>query len=1312
MKVNKVEEGEKGNVFLAMVGSQAFEIIMNMCEPVDPSEKSYKELMEIAVKYYHVARINMTERQEFRGRKQKSEETVADYIVALKKLARYCNYGDTLGENLRDTFVGGLLSANIRRKLLMVKDLTWEKAQEDALALEAATREANVPAVQPTQAGTATVNKVSAYKKTSNKKHQKKHDNSHNSEHKCGRCLGNHAESKCPHLKDRCYNCNRYGHIGRACRNKPPRTGGSKKYTPQAAKQQHELSAELTEEETTMFNLFAVNTNTASPYEETLEVNGQDIKFMVDTGAATTVIAENLYNTHFSNIKLKPCSYVLSGYSGNKVPVAGMISVDVKYENQNKTLPIVVVQGERKALLGRNWMEEIRLNWSKILRTVNVNNVNTKKTDVKSVMNKYSEVFEAKDTLNRIKNFTVDVKMEKNAQPIFHKARPVPYSLANKVQTELNRLEKQGVIKKVETSKWASPIVVAPKTDGSIRICGDYKATVNTCVETKVYPLPTAEDIFAKLAHGQYFSKIDLTSAYQQLELTEESKEKLTINTPHGLYQYERLAFGVSTAPNIFQCVMDQVLHGIDGVCCYLDDILISTDSYEKHVEVLEMVLQRLSKHNILAKKSKCEFAVPEVIYLGHRISGRGIQPTEEKIEAIGQSKTPGNVSELRTFLGMVTYYQKFIPNLSNTCAPLYELLNKKKVWYWSKDCEDAVKKLKGTLTSETVLVHYDPNKELMIATDASPVGVGCVMSHRMADGSERPIAYASRSLTSAEKNYPQIEREALGIVFGIRKFHKYLYGREFTLITDNKPLTTIFAENKEVPTLAALRLQRWALILMAYQYKIQYRSSQENSNADMLSRLTTDSKSTLATEMEVNHFTLIGDLPITADDIAEHTRKDRVLAKVHHFIMNGWPNQNEDEEMEPYFRRREELSAEQGCILWGIRVVVPPALQKHMLNELHHEHLGVVRMKGVARGYFWFPGVDEAIEKVAAECSACQSFRANPAPAPLKPWKFPAANWERVHIDFFSWNGNEFLILIDSYSKWIEVEIMRSTTSERTITALRKMFARFGIPKELVSDNGPQLTSEEFRNFLQRNGVKHTLVPAYHPASNGAAERSVQIVKSTLKKHLEAETIGLETKLSLAQRLDDFLLTYRVTPQSTTGRSPAELFLKRELRTRFSFLRPDLGTKVKEKQERQIKAHDPIKPRQVEFKVNETVSVRSYLGGPRKWDQGIIMERLGQYWYMVKIGQRYRKVHVEQLLKSQVVVDQGEETGARARPPQFEEAEMKMPETAPENQEEKKEEEPEPPEVPVSPSEPSGSTVVRRSSRIRRRPERLIETK
>ena len=338
--------------------------------------------------------------------------------------------------------------------------------------------------------------------------------------------------------------------------------------------------------------------------------------------------------------------------------------------------------------------------------------------------------------------------------------------------------------------------------------------------------------------------------------------------------------------------------------------------------------------------------------------------------------------------------------------------------------------------------------------------------------------------------------------------------------------------------------------------------------------------------------------MPISADDIADETRKDRTLACIYHDIMNGWSKER-DSDIAPYYRptRRDELSAEEGCILWGLRVVIPPALQQQMMHELHHGHVRIVRVKAIARGYFWFPGINNEIEKEVAQCEACQTFRANSALAPLIPWKFPAATWEKVHIDFFSLNGQEFLIIIDSHSKWIDVKLMSSTTSEKAIEVLRGIFASYGLPKELVSDNGPQLALSEFHAFLKKNGVKHTLVPAYHPASNGAAERNVQIVKSTLKKHLETEKSGHEVKRSLRQRLNGFLLTYRITPKSTTGRAPGELFLKRELHTRFSLLRPDLTTKVRDKQKCQANVYDPVKIQNREFKENDIVSIRNYFG-------------------------------------------------------------------------------------------------------------------
>ena len=274
----------------------------------------------------------------------------------------------------------------------------------------------------------------------------------------------------------------------------------------------------------------------------------------------------------------------------------------------------------------------------------------------------------------------------------------------------------------------------------------------------------------------------------------------------------------------------------------------------EEHLKVHDDVLSRLDNHGIKANRSKCYFMVSSVTYLGHRIDAEGIHPTQEQVEAILNAKTPGNVSELRTFIGIVTYYCRFIPNMSTRFAPLYNLLRDDVEWSWTAECEQAIKDIKNLLASDQILAHYDPKKPIILVCDASPFGVGAVLSH-MVDGVERPVAYASRTLTSAEKNYSQVEREALAIVFGVIKFSKFLYGRKFTLLTDHETLTVIFGPKRGIPSLAAARLQRWALILMAHQYDIIYRKSADHANADVLSRFPKKNDKNLATELPINYF-------------------------------------------------------------------------------------------------------------------------------------------------------------------------------------------------------------------------------------------------------------------------------------------------------------------------------------------------------------------------------------------------------------------------------------------------------------------------
>ena len=273
------------------------------------------------------------------------------------------------------------------------------------------------------------------------------------------------------------------------------------------------------------------------------------------------------------------------------------------------------------------------------------------------------------------------------------------------------------------------------------------------------YPLPKIDDLFASLAGGKTFSKLDLANAYQQIPLDEASRKSVAINTHKGLFQYNRLPFGVSAAPSIFQRTMETLLQGLPGVCLYLDDILITGKTDQEHLTNLSAVLQKLAAAGMKLRPDKCFFMLQEVIYLGHKISEKGLQPTQEKVRAIVEAPSPRNVSQLKSFLGMLNYYGKFLPNLSTCLAPLYSLLQKRAYWSWGAEQNKAFQESKSMLTSSCILTHYDPTKPLILACDASPYGVGAVLSHKLGED-ERPIAFASRSMAPAEKNYSQIDKE------------------------------------------------------------------------------------------------------------------------------------------------------------------------------------------------------------------------------------------------------------------------------------------------------------------------------------------------------------------------------------------------------------------------------------------------------------------------------------------------------------------------------------------------------------------------
>ena len=826
-----------------------------------------------------------------------------------------------------------------------------------------------------------------------------------------------------------------------------------------------------------------------------------------------------------------------------------------------------------------------------------------------------------------MKGVEVDLQLKEGARPRFFKARSVAYTLKGGIEMELDRLVRQGVYRPISHSDWAAPIVPVRKSDGTIRICGDYKLTVNPAAECDTYPVPKTEDLFATLNGGEKFTKLDLRQAYQQLLLSEQSQMYCAVNTHRGLFQPTRLQFGIHSAAGIFQRELEKRLTAVPSTVVRVDDILITGRNDEEHLANLGMVLEVLKNNGLRLRRDKCLFLSPEVVYLGFRISKRGIETVQEKIRPVLEAPEPKDPTQLKSFLGMLQYYHRHLPNLSMVLEPLHLLLRQNQEWVWGPKQADAFKLAKERLAGSELLVHYDPTKPLFLAVDASPYGVGAVLSNQIGS-SEKPVAYASRTLNQAERNYSQTEREGLAMVWGVKKFHQYLLGLKFTIHTDHKPLLGIFGESKPIPTHSALRIQRWALTMSGYNYELLYRSGAQNGNADGMSRLPLSDNP--EEESQLQNFVHMVDLvhaPVKAEEVRRETERDATLVRVKEFILEGWPDElTADEAFQPYKKRSDELTIEEGVILWGGRVVVPPKLRSQVLKELHMGHVGMRRMKMLARSYCWWPSMDEQIENEVATCDACIEHAQNPPSAILHPWESASRPWSRIHVDHAGpFLGRTFLVVIDSHSKWVDVYEVPSTAAEHTIEKLRQSFAIQGLPDSIVSDNGTCFTSQEFKNFVKVNGVRHTTSAPYHPSSNGAAERTVRSFKQTLKKLLVTSKDPISTQLS---RL---LFAFRHTPTSTNGVSPAEIMFKVKPRTRLSGMKPELSSSWRKAADKMIESRPGARNR--EFAVGDRVMARSYRQG-QKWVDGIILERTGPLSYKIKVDGGSVRRHVDQVRK------------------------------------------------------------------------------
>ncbi|XP_055633565.1 uncharacterized protein K02A2.6-like [Toxorhynchites rutilus septentrionalis] len=617
-------------------------------------------------------------------------------------------------------------------------------------------------------------------------------------------------------------------------------------------------------------------------------------------------------------------------------------------------------------------------------------------------------------------------------------------------------------------------------------------------------------------------------------------------------------------------------------------------------------------------------FFQTEIGYLGHIVDQNGIRPDPEKLQAIASIPAPTNVSELRSYLGAINFYGRFVRNIHELRHPLDKLLKKDAKWKWDPDCQKSFERFKQVLQSDMLLTHYDPKLPIIVAADASSTGIGAVIFHEFPNGYLKAIQHASKSLTPAVQGYGQPENEALALIYGVKKFHKYLLGRRFTLLTDRKPL---------------------ALILLNYDFDIRYVSTNEFGCADMLSRLIDRSKqpeedyvvATISLEEDmasIIHDT-INQVPVSFAAIQRAMKTDTVLQSVLTFVHDGWPKDGlsiTDPEVRPYFNRRESLTHLDGCILFHDRVVVPSKFRKQILKQFHRGHPGMVRMKSIARSFVYWPGIDNDIEDHVRRCTPCCTAGKAPVKTAPESWPIPDKPWSRIHIDYAGpVDGVFFLVTVDPYTKWPEVYATKTTTTRTTTKLLSQSFATFGVPETIVSDNGTQFTSYEFQTFCEQLGIRHVRTAPYHPQSNGLAERFVDTLKRTLRKIRS----GGET---LQEAFQTFLHVYRSTPTADLGdKSPAEMIFGRPIRTVSSLLLPTKHSstapqsKAGRQNDRLNREHGPVSR---QFVPGDFVNAQVHIGNSWQWQAATIIERIGRVNYNVFLSDRQRLIrsHTNQL--------------------------------------------------------------------------------
>ncbi|KAL5516223.1 hypothetical protein EMCRGX_G001504 [Ephydatia muelleri] len=741
----------------------------------------------------------------------------------------------------------------------------------------------------------------------------------------------------------------------------------------------------------------------------------------------------------------------------------------------------------------------------------------SEKHELRNLLRKFDDLFVSENgALGRTK--VVKHRINTSGSPIRQPLRRQPESLKGDMNEEVRKMLSRGVIRP-SSSPWSSPVVMVRKKNGSWRFCIDYRK-LNAVTHQDAYPLPRIDATLESLAGSTLFTTLDLASGYWQVEIEEDDKEKTAFSTEKGHFEFNVMPFGLTNAPATFQRLMECILAGLTGEQCliYIDDIIVFSASFPEHLERLTNVFLKLQDAGLKLKTEKCKFVQKAVKYLGHVVSAEGICPDPAKTEVVVSYPVPTSAKEVKQFMGLCNYYRRFVKDYSKIAAPLFKLLSKEnaKFFAWNSASQNAFEELKSRLVSPPILAYPDFKQPFLLHTDASDAAIGAVLS-QVQGGTERVIAYWSRKLQKAERNYSTTEREALAVVVSLKEFYPYVYGFPCKLITDHNPLTSL----KGIKDVGG-RLTRWLLFLQQFKLDFQYKPGRLHTNADTLSRIPSRDNTVAAIEELISEDTLHIFLKAQEEDPA--------LGKVIEALKNGTavpsstvPGLKKTFLQDGLLCRKFRASCSDSVCT---QLVVPKGHVKIILENLHNEsgHLGVQRTTEKVKECFYWPGYEMDIQNWVQECQQCQK-RNPPQPHPLAPlgsikctYPFDVISWDIMGPLPLSTKGHKYILVItDLFSKWVEAFPLAVTDSETLASVLMD---------EIVC-------SQVICALCKRLGINKTRTTAYHPQGNGQVERFNRTLEAILSK------VVAENQRDWDCHIPKALFAYRTAFHESSGYSP-----------------------------------------------------------------------------------------------------------------------------------------------------------------------------